>query len=37
MRRRSKRSKRLASRMAEVTDPATVKRIKKLAPYLKKK
>jgi large subunit ribosomal protein L35 len=37
MRRRSKRSKRKASRMAEVTNPGIIKRVKKLAPYLKKK
>ena len=36
MRHRSKRSKRLASRPAQVTTPGTVKRVKKLAPYLKK-
>jgi large subunit ribosomal protein L35 len=36
MRRRSKRSKRLASEMTEVKTPGDVKRVGKLAPYLKK-
>ena len=37
MRHRSKRSKRKKSRMAEVTHSGDAKRIKRLAPYLKKK
>ena len=37
MRHRSKRSKRKRSRMAEVTRRAEIKRVNKLAPYLKKK
>jgi large subunit ribosomal protein L35 len=37
MRHRSKRSKRNKHRMVEVTQPAEVKRVKRLAPYLKKK
>ena len=37
MRHRSKRSKREKSRMAEVTHPAEAKRVKRLAPYLKKR
>jgi large subunit ribosomal protein L35 len=37
MRHRSKRSKRKKSRMAEVTHAAEAKRIKRLAPYLKKR
>ena len=36
-RRRSKRTKRLFSKMSEVTNPGSVKRVQKLAPYLKKK
>lgn len=35
-RRKSKRSKRLFSRMLVVETPGDVKRIKRLAPYLKK-
>lgn len=35
-RRRSKRTKRLFSQMAEVTTPGDVKRVRKLAPYLEK-
>lgn len=36
-RRRSKRSKRLFGEMAVVETPGDVKRVKQLAPYLKKK
>jgi large subunit ribosomal protein L35 len=36
MRHRSKRSKRKRSRMANVTNHAERKRVKRLAPYLKK-
>jgi large subunit ribosomal protein L35 len=35
MRRRSKRSKRVKSRSADVANRAEVKRVEKLAPYLK--
>jgi len=35
MRHRSKRSKRKKSRMAEVTSRGDIKRVKRLAPYLK--
>jgi hypothetical protein len=35
MRNRSKRSKRKKSRMAEVTNRGDIKRVNKLAPYLK--
>ena len=35
MRHRSKRSKRKKSRMAEVTSRGEIKRVKRLAPYLK--
>jgi large subunit ribosomal protein L35 len=35
-RRRSKRSKRNAWKMVEVTTPGEKKRVKRLAPYLKK-
>ena len=35
-RRRSKRTKRLFTQMTEVTTPGDVKRVQKLAPYLKK-
>jgi large subunit ribosomal protein L35 len=37
MRNRSKRSKRKKSRMTEVTNRGDIKRVNKLAPYLKKK
>ena len=36
LRNRSKRSKRLKQEMAEVTTRGEIKRIQKLAPYLKK-
>ena len=36
MRNRSKRSKRVATEMTEVQTPGEVKRVKRLAPYLKK-
>jgi large subunit ribosomal protein L35 len=36
-RKKSKRVKRMYDEMFEVTDKATRKRVKKLAPYLKKK
>jgi len=35
-RRRSKRAKRLFSEMTEVTTRGSIKRVKRLAPYLKK-
>ncbi len=35
MRRRSKRSKRLAAELAEVKTKGSIKRVKRLAPYLK--
>ena len=35
-RRRAKRAKRLFARMAEVTTTGSIKRVQKLAPYLKK-
>jgi large subunit ribosomal protein L35 len=37
MRRRSKRSKRQMSRMADVANRSEAKRVEKLAPYLKNK
>ena len=37
MRNRSKRSKRLKQEMAEVTTRGDIKRVNRLAPYLKKK
>jgi large subunit ribosomal protein L35 len=36
MLRRSKRSKRKAARMSHVETPGSIKRVQKLAPYLKK-
>jgi large subunit ribosomal protein L35 len=36
MRRRSKRSKLIAQKPAEVTTTCSIKRVRKLAPYLKK-
>jgi large subunit ribosomal protein L35 len=36
-RKKSKRVKRMYDEMFEVTDKATIKRVNKLAPYLKKK
>lgn len=36
-RKKSKRVKRMFDEMHEVTDTASVKRVQKLAPYLKKK
>ena len=36
-RKKSKRVKRMFDEMHEVTDTASIKRVRKLAPYLKKK